>query len=286
MRCALLPLMFLWCCLRSIAEPTTQPITYHEEVRMNPPLHLFVVQVDLSDPRVSLHAVRAGEKDPDGDGPWHVTLLQTSAVARREGFDVAINANYFAAKESRKILGREIPYFSGNWAKICGWALCDGKTVSQDPGYTNLVVHQDGSVAIGHFQEFGPDVRQVVSGNPLLLIDGKIGPDVVVGDAAPRTAAGVDASGKRLTILVVDGRRPDYSAGLTATDLAKEMIRLGCVSALNLDGGGSSTLVMRDAGGRTWSVINKPSDGHGLWGDPSIERAVGFVLGAKIDTDK
>src|SRR4051794_14834674 len=50
--------------------PASQPspVRYHEEVRADPPLHLHVVTVDLTDPTVSIRVVRGGE-DPDGDGP-------------------------------------------------------------------------------------------------------------------------------------------------------------------------------------------------------------------------
>ena len=60
------------------------------------------------------------------------------------------------------------------------------------------------------------------------------------------------------------------------------MIRLGCTSALNLDGGGSSTMV-RKFGPKDWRVVNTPSDGSQLEFIPlSIERPVANVLGIRI----
>jgi exopolysaccharide biosynthesis protein len=55
------------------------------------------------------------------------------------------------------------------------------------------------------------------------------------------------------------------------TELAAEMIRLGCREALNLDGGGSSVMAVRDTDSSTFNILNKPSDGR--------ERAVANVLG-------
>ena len=60
----------------------------------------------------------------------------------------------------------------------------------------------------------------------------------------PRTAIGIDRTGRQLLLLVIDGRRDDYSVGATHAELAEELIRLGAWDAVNLDGGGSSTMVM------------------------------------------
>jgi phosphodiester glycosidase len=80
----------------------------------------------------------------------------------------------------------------------------------------------------------------------------------------PRTAVGFARDGTTL-LVVVDGRQPPYSDGMTLPELADLMRRMGALDALNLDGGGSSSLVVR---GR---VLNRPSDREG-------ERAVGNAL--------
>lgn len=70
----------------------------------------------------------------------------------------------------------------------------------------------------------------------------------------PRTLVGRTASG-RLLAVVCDGRQPDWSVGLPLRDAARVMQHLGATDAMNLDGGGSSTLVVRG------QVVNRPSDG-------------------------
>ena len=115
----------------------------------------------------------------------------------------------------------------------------------------------------------------------LIVTDGKNTGDSP--DRAPRTAAGIDREGKTLILLVVDGRRPEYSTGMTLRELADEMIALGAHRALQLDGGGSSTLVMYDPSNDRHSLVNRPSDGHDLPIPMSIERAVANVLGVRID---
>lgn len=73
----------------------------------------------------------------------------------------------------------------------------------------------------------------------------------------PRTALGATADGK-LVVLVCDGRGKRGSTGFTLPELADKMISLGCVMAINLDGGGSSTFVGKDG-----TVLNMPSDTPG-----------------------
>ncbi|WP_051696270.1 phosphodiester glycosidase family protein [Streptomyces sp. NRRL S-244] len=78
--------------------------------------------------------------------------------------------------------------------------------------------------------------------------------------AAPRTAVGFSRDGRRLRILTVDGRQRD-SGGLTLTALGGLMHRLGSYEALNLDGGGSSTLLAGLSGATALALENSPSDG-------------------------
>ena len=258
------------------------PITYEHETRDDPPMHLHVVTVDLTDPAVSL-VVRPAGADPDGDGPWQTTLARTSDVAARDDLDLAVNGDFFAAKDVKEFLGRKVPYFAGNWARVSGPAATDGVHWSKpDKGFRpSLSISAGNRVTIAsRAVEVPKDARQVIGGSQVIVANGKpFGPDA---DAAPRTAAGVDKAGKRLVLLVVDGRRTGYSAGLSIRKLGEEMVRLGCWSAINLDGGGSSTLVMRNPDTGRHEVRNRPSDGHDLPLSLSVERPVANVLGVRV----
>jgi exopolysaccharide biosynthesis protein len=98
-----------------------------------------------------------------------------------------------------------------------------------------------------------------ITGNKILIRDGVI---EVVDDREmhPRTAIGIDRETNQLLLLVVDGRQ-SFSRGYTMVELANRMIDLGADEALNLDGGGSSTLVARKKTGKV-GVVNFPSDGQ------------------------
>ncbi|MFY9233562.1 MAG: phosphodiester glycosidase family protein [Fimbriimonadaceae bacterium] len=105
-------------------------------------------------------------------------------------------------------------------------------------------------------------VRQVIGGGPFLVRDGKVQVDWerqgFKADFAlkrnPRTAVGATADGD-LWFVALDGRQA-ISDGATLEEMARIMISLGCREAINLDGGGSTTI---NAGGLT---LNRPSDGQ------------------------
>ncbi|MCI0382998.1 phosphodiester glycosidase family protein [Streptomyces sp. CNQ085] len=108
----------------------------------------------------------------------------------------------------------------------------------------------------------GETPRTAVGGRGVLVEDGE--PRNWDGQpnntAAPRTAVGFSRDGSTMHVLTVDGRQA-ASGGVTLTELAVMMDGLGAHNALNLDGGGSSTLIVREPGSDAPRVENSPSDG-------------------------
>lgn len=110
-----------------------------------------------------------------------------------------------------------------------------------------------------------PDgITEMVAGYPALLEGGRWVGDLLQaerpdfsGQREPRTAVGLDPGGERLWLVVVDGRRGGTAEGMTLPELARLFQSLGASSALNLDGGGSSVMVVRG------EVANRPSDLQG-----------------------
>jgi hypothetical protein len=264
--------------------PTTSmaagPIRVWDQTRRNPPLHLHFVSVDLRDPAIAVRVVPCGA-DPDGTGPWQTQLATVELVAQRQHLDVAVNGNFFRTKNTLDVLGKKTPYFPGNWACAVGWAMSDGRLWSAAPA-ASLVVDASGHVHIGRYDRIPADARQIVSGSGLLVAGGR---NIAAGaDRAPRTAVGLDRAGQTLILVVIDGRRPDYSVGETLPQLGDEMIRLGGSDALNLDGGGSSTLAVRERSTGQIRIANRPSDGHDLPIPLSLQRPVADVLGITCTT--
>ncbi len=122
--------------------------------------------------------------------------------------------------------------------------------------------------------------REAVGGRPWLVRDGLIAVQLdTVGRAGfatgrhPRTAAGFSRDGARILLVTVDGRQAPYSDGMSLRELAELMLALGASESLNLDGGGSTAMVIAGEGsGSDFRVVNRPSDQGG-------ERAVGNAVG-------
>jgi exopolysaccharide biosynthesis protein len=85
----------------------------------------------------------------------------------------------------------------------------------------------------------------------------------------PRTSIGFNATLKQLVLVVVDGRQKKISEGVSEEELARLMLEFGCSDAINLDGGGSSVMIVRENDGDL-RYINRSSDVTGVRPVPVI----------------
>ena len=121
--------------------------------------------------------------------------------------------------------------------------------------------------------------RNVVGSGPLLMQNGNTQAVNMTSDhnttSHPRTAIGVTKD-KRLLFVTVDGRFPGLAVGMSSELMVRYMKILGAYSALNLDGGGSTTMWIKDKG-----VVNHTSQGGtSSWNSP-VERSVGSIIYVK-----
>ncbi|MFA6076089.1 MAG: phosphodiester glycosidase family protein [Negativicutes bacterium] len=128
-------------------------------------------------------------------------------------------------------------------------------------------------------EQFG-DYRDIIGAGPILVRRGvavssiykliERFPADIADSCAPRTAVGLTKNG-HIIMVVADGRQKNFSNGFYIDELAGYMLALGCYQALNLDGGGSSTMVIKN------KVVNSPSDNAK---QPFVgqERSVGDIL--------
>jgi exopolysaccharide biosynthesis protein len=255
------------------------PVVYRHIVSRHPRLAIYVVTVNLSDSRISVRVTRGGP-DPDGDGPWTTTLEPVSEIAGRENFDIAVNGDFFLAQGTRDIEGRNTKYVRGKFATPEGFAMTDGEMWHRPARalpYLAITARRTAQFGDGLSTEsLDPTLRQIVSGSQMIVINGRAldYTSRFATNRNPRTAAGIDRTGTKLILMVVDGRQPKLSIGMTLHELAREMIRQGAYNAINLDGGGSSTMVYRDPKTHALRVVNSPSD--------TKERAVAEVLGVTV----
>lgn len=101
----------------------------------------------------------------------------------------------------------------------------------------------------------GP-IYTMTGGGPTLVINGTI-PSGLQTAVHPRTAVGINQDSTKIFFVTVDGRQPGFSVGMSLPELANYMLSIGCWNAVNLDGGGSTTMVVRN------KVVNSPSDAAG-----------------------
>jgi hypothetical protein len=133
-----------------------------------------------------------------------------------------------------------------------------GVVISTPPGTeeaTELLALVPGTSMRLHWTLGWSNVFDAVGGHPILLRNGTPAPICTSCARAPRTGLGVTADGEIL-LVVIDGRQPRWSRGATLGELRTILRNLGAVDALNLDGGGSSEMVVEG------EVVNRPSDGH------------------------
>jgi exopolysaccharide biosynthesis protein len=222
-----------------------------------------VIVVDLQAPGISF-LVTPG--DPSEALP--LKAQTTSQFARASGVQIAINGDGFSPWWAKGPFN----YFPHNGDRVSpsGYAMSEGVAYGPESGPT-LYFGQDGQVSftLGDITPYN-----AISGNNMIVVNGQPVDGLDNTYAAPRTAIGLDESGNKLILFVADGRQLFYSEGATLAEMAQLMIYYGAVNAMNMDGGGSSTMVMRNALGIV-QVINSPIQ----TGIPGRERPVGNHLG-------
>lgn len=103
------------------------------------------------------------------------------------------------------------------------------------------------------------NVVTAIGGYYKIVTNGQVGPQTD-STANPRTAIGIKADGS-VIFYAIDGRQSGYSVGATLTQVAQRLIELGCVEAVALDGGGSTTIGATMPDGSSMEILNSPSDG-------------------------
>ncbi len=252
-------------------------VRYEHRALEAPSQQIWVTRIDLSDPDVEVRVAQGG-LDPDGDGEYQTTLQPLSEIAARERFDVAVNGDFFFARAMADGEATRSRYVRDNWGGVRGHAATDGFVWSKGTE-TRPVLWFDAAKNphIEAVADVPAGAHQVIAGSDILMRAGKI----LAQDKTkfsltrhPRTAIGLMDRGKTLVLVVADGRDPARATGLSLDELARLMADLGCQEALNLDGGGSSEMVLRDPQSGQLRVINRPSDGR--------ERAIANALGISI----
>ena len=173
-------------------------------------------------------------------------------------------AAYEAATGDTVLMVTNGNFFDGDTNHPRGYLVLEENIVQTYDSFPApyFAVLKDGSFAIRPYGYPLGDVKEAVSGYQWLVRDGVL---VTTNDdvtAAPRTAIGLKADGT-VVWLALDGRQEGYSMGVTIHELAELMYAAGCVNAINMDGGGSTTMAGRYNGTGDLVLQNSPSDEGG-----------------------
>ena len=214
----------------------------------------YIARIDLLAPGIALVAT-------PHSGPLNTVSQTTSQFATNARVRLAINANFFAPccdafPEPKTVIGL---------------LVSNGVVVSpptSDPLQSEavLAITRTRQAVIAQAPQINlAFVQTAVAGSAIIVQNGQ---DVSAsspneGDPLhpnPRTLVGLSHHGRFLYLAVIDGRVPGYSTGTTNAQSAALMLALGCDSALNLDGGGSTEMVRADKLGEPY-IVNNPSGG-------------------------
>ena len=245
-------------------------VSYTREVRNTPrPMVIHTLLVDLRDPGVRL-LVTPG--DPDAE--YSLRARTTSDFLEEFDLQAAVNGDGFEPWYSNTIFSY-YPH-KGDPIDPTGLAASQGTLYAPANGAEPTLYISRTNRA--RFNEPIGGVYNAISGLLMLAAGGKLLPEVLDAEGAnipqPRTAVGLDKNSRQLIIVVVDGRQAGYSEGATLVELADLLLEKGAFYAMNMDGGGSSTMVSASKNGKA-RILNSPIDQR----IPGRERAVGNHLG-------
>lgn len=258
---------------RPLPVPTREKlfpgVVYVRDINLQPrPIITHSVTIDMRTGGMRLLVTPADEMG--GDLPLRART--TSQFLEEFGVQIAINGDGFSPWWSRG-LADYYPH-PGDPVRPRGEAASGGRAYWSTPDpIPTLYINSRNKLSF----DSPAKPYNAISGETMLVQGGKVIPDLDDVDLHPRSAVGFSSNGRYLYLLVVDGRQPLYSEGVTLAELAKLMVSLGAQFAMNFDGGGSSTLVVQGPDGRP-RILNSPIDNY----VPGRERPVANHLGIVV----
>lgn len=260
-----------WYSHRPLPSPTGQRlfqgIDYIREVRAEPrPVIIHVVRIDLDAPGIRFFVTPGGEDIP---------ARTVSQFLDEFDLQLAINGDFFDPWHD--FFPWDYYPHVGDPVNARGLAASEGEVFTDGYAatYDTLYISAENRVS---FDTSIGDPYNAISGNQLLIINGVR--QVLQGVSSysdglhPRTAVGLDALEQTLIMMLVDGRQPNYSEGVSLAELSDLLLEYGAYHAINLDGGGSTTLVVEGNDGNP-VVLNSPIHSR----IPGRERPIANQLG-------
>ncbi|MBQ7088692.1 MAG: phosphodiester glycosidase family protein [Clostridia bacterium] len=216
----------------------------------------YVATVDVNRDDVT---IMANYKDNDPSKGWGMQRVEDQVAAMVK--------NNKHVENFTPVVATNGDGFNTTTGEPAGLLVMNGKVwkgIDSD-GFFGIL--KDGSAIIGTKAEYDALSDEVVEGiggfgsGKFLVWDGELASGATDGTRASRTAIGIKADGS-VVMMVLDGRQEPFSCGGSLREIAQIMLEAGCVRAVNLDGGGSTTYMSKPEGSDQIKVVNRPSDGY------------------------
>jgi len=245
--------------ITSLAPGVTQEIKYATSAEEKQMIY-YIATADVTRSDVDVYA-NYNENDPSKG--WAMSTVLDQANAAQEKYGNPDSEHYI--ENYNVVASTNGAGFDMKTGEPGGLLVMGGVEYHpiNDNGFFGIL--KDGTPVLGTTEEYNTIYKDKVRDGiaqfgATLVKDGKI----VTKDTssrAGRTAVGITKTGK-VVLMVLDGRQGEYSNGGNMVEIAHIMLEAGCVHAVNLDGGGSTTYVAKPVGEDELSVVNSPSDGY------------------------
>lgn len=216
-------------------------------------MKIFIMQVDLNNPDISLATSMPDNKT--SFAMQRMTLQATHADTEENKVWAGINGDFY-----NMTTGVPQGIFYSNSTAV--------KTTFQDAVCTYFAVTHDGKAIVAgqdQYPDLKDQIKEAVGGRVWLVQDGAVVKQTN-NTVEPRTTIGVSEDGMHVYILAVDGRNFHYSNGMSYDELGQCLKAIGAYDAINLDGGGSTTFLIRNTPDFTddrFEIRNWPTDNGG-----------------------
>lgn len=238
--------------IKAYNEPAGSPtFAYPRELVIN------ILEINLTAPGISFRM-----QPGNGADPGEVTRTTTRSFVNSIGAQMGINGDFFNLAPPYPFPYTDVSHAGASNGDIYS-ANAGGESIFNISGINDARILRANGPGTTTTQE-GIPLYNAIGGNQRILTDGvETAPDdSYTTTLNPHTAIGVSQDRTRVFLLTVDGRQTDYSEGMRTDEMADLMLQFGAWNAINVDGGGSTTMVMDDSNDAIQNarVINSPSD--------------------------
>ena len=247
----------------SLAPGVTQEINYATTADGKQIVY-YLATADLSNPYVDVYA-NYNQNDPSLG--WNMSMVLDQANAAQNKYGNPESDKYI--ENYQVVAAINADGYDMKTGKPGGLLVMNGIEYSPIDGNGFFGITKEGKAVIGTMAEYNSTYKEILRDGVgafgvTLVKDGKIAVKQSAeyyNNRASRTAVGITKTGK-VVFMALDGRQEPRSCGASMEEIAQVMLEAGCYTAVNLDGGGSTTYVSKPEGAEKLQVTSNPSDGY------------------------